>query len=77
MLVLTADVRDIEGVRSAVQDVLKHFGRLDILIANAGAITSFTPREDPLRDCPSPSPLFVVLGLTLHSLAPSAEQERS
>lgn len=48
VLVLTADVRDVEGVRSAVQDVLQHFGKLDILIANAGAITSFTPREDPL-----------------------------
>ena len=48
VLVLTADVRDVESVRSAVQDVLQHFGKLDILIANAGAITSFTPREDPL-----------------------------
>ncbi|KAI0266641.1 NAD-P-binding protein [Russula aff. rugulosa BPL654] len=50
VLVLTADVRDVDGVRSAVQDVLQHFGKLDILIANAGVITSFTPllnKKDP------------------------------
>jgi len=45
VLVLTADVRDIESARNAVGDVLRHFGKLDILIANAGAITSFTPGE--------------------------------
>jgi NAD(P)-dependent dehydrogenase (short-subunit alcohol dehydrogenase family) len=45
VFVLTADVRDIESVRSAVDGVLRHFGKLDILIANAGAITSFTPGE--------------------------------
>jgi NAD(P)-dependent dehydrogenase (short-subunit alcohol dehydrogenase family) len=45
VLVLTADVRDIESVRSAVDGVLGHFGKLDILVANAGAITSFTPGE--------------------------------
>jgi NAD(P)-dependent dehydrogenase (short-subunit alcohol dehydrogenase family) len=45
VLVLTADVRDIESVRSVVDGVLRHFGKLDILIANAGAITSFTPGE--------------------------------
>ena len=45
VFVLTADVRDIESVRSAVDGVLGHFGKLDILVANAGAITSFTPGE--------------------------------
>lgn len=45
VLVLTADVRDIESVRSVVDGVLRHFEKLDILIANAGAITSFTPGE--------------------------------
>jgi NAD(P)-dependent dehydrogenase (short-subunit alcohol dehydrogenase family) len=48
VFVLTADVRDIESVRSAVDGVLGHFGKLDILIANAGAITSFTPGENCL-----------------------------
>jgi NAD(P)-dependent dehydrogenase (short-subunit alcohol dehydrogenase family) len=52
VLVLVADVRDVESVRGAVESVLRHFGKLDILIANAGAITSFTPREDrPLILC--------------------------
>jgi short chain dehydrogenase len=45
VFVLTVDVRDIESVRSAVDGVLGRFGKLDILIANAGAITSFTPGE--------------------------------
>jgi NAD(P)-dependent dehydrogenase (short-subunit alcohol dehydrogenase family) len=45
VFVLTADVRDIESVRSTVDGVLGHFGKLDMLIANAGAITSFTPGE--------------------------------
>jgi len=71
VLVLTADVCDVESVRSSVQDVLQHFGKMDILIANAGAITSFTPREYPL-----PFPSFVRIG-TVHSFGLSAEQERS
>ena len=45
VLVLVADVRDIESARDAVRSVLKRFGKLDILIANAGAITSFTPSK--------------------------------
>jgi NAD(P)-dependent dehydrogenase (short-subunit alcohol dehydrogenase family) len=81
VLVLTADVCDVEGVRSAVQDVLQHFGKLDILIANAGAITSFTPREDHLPFPPRlpflPIPTSFALGLTLDSFDLSAEQERS
>jgi NAD(P)-dependent dehydrogenase (short-subunit alcohol dehydrogenase family) len=50
VLVLSADVRDVESVRAAVQNVLRYFGKLDILIANAGAITLFTPllyKKDP------------------------------
>jgi NAD(P)-dependent dehydrogenase (short-subunit alcohol dehydrogenase family) len=82
VLVLTANVCDVEDVQSVVQDVLQHFGKLDILITNAGAITSFTPRED-LLSFPSRlpwtllfPPLFA-LRLTLHSFDLSAEQERS
>jgi len=48
VLVLIADVRDVESVRAAVQSVIRHFGKLDILVANAGAITAFTPCEDLL-----------------------------
>lgn len=83
MLVLTADVCDVEGVRAAVQDVLQYFGKLDILIANAGTITSFTPCEDSLfvfsETTPSalPYPPLFALGLTLHSSDLSAGQERS
>ena len=46
VLVIVADVRDVESVRGAVEGVLRHYGKLDILIANAGAITLFTPCED-------------------------------
>jgi NAD(P)-dependent dehydrogenase (short-subunit alcohol dehydrogenase family) len=53
VLVLTADVRDMESVRAAVQSALRHFGKLDILIANAGAITAFTPCEDHSQTGPS------------------------
>ena len=55
VLVLTADVRDIESVRSAVGGVLRRFGKLDILIANAGAITSFTPGKFRCYFLPIPS----------------------
>jgi NAD(P)-dependent dehydrogenase (short-subunit alcohol dehydrogenase family) len=37
VLVFTADVRDVESVRAALQSALRHFVKLDILIANAGA----------------------------------------
>ncbi|KAH9989510.1 hypothetical protein BJV77DRAFT_681007 [Russula vinacea] len=50
VLVIVADVRDVESVRGAVEGVLRHYGKLDILIANAGAITLFTPllnKKDP------------------------------
>jgi len=50
VLVLTADVCDIESVRAAVERVIRHFGKLNILIANAGAISLFTPllyKKDP------------------------------
>jgi NAD(P)-dependent dehydrogenase (short-subunit alcohol dehydrogenase family) len=46
VLVLAADVRDVESVRVAVESVLERFGKLDILIANAGAISPFIPSEN-------------------------------
>ena len=46
VLILAADVCDVEAVRGAVQSVLRRFGKLDILIANAGAVTAFTPSEN-------------------------------
>jgi NADP-dependent 3-hydroxy acid dehydrogenase YdfG len=39
VLVLVVDVRDTENAERAVQAVLARFGRLDILVANAGAIS--------------------------------------
>ena len=48
VLVLAADVCDVEAVRGAVQGVLRRIGKLDILIANAGAVTAFTPSENLL-----------------------------
>jgi NAD(P)-dependent dehydrogenase (short-subunit alcohol dehydrogenase family) len=65
VLVLPADVRDVEGARGAVRDVLECFGKLDILIANAGAVSAFSPREvtiPPPRLSPAPvSHLFLFI----------------
>ena len=75
VLVIVADVRDVESVRGAVESVLRHFGKLDILIANAGAITLFTPREDhppstiPTFCLPRDSPRF---NLVLNKKDPNA-----
>ena len=41
VLVLVVDVRESTSVEQAVQALLAHFGRLDILVANAGAISPF------------------------------------
>jgi NAD(P)-dependent dehydrogenase (short-subunit alcohol dehydrogenase family) len=57
VLALAADVRDVESVRGAVESVVQRFGKLDILIANAGAISVFTPSKDPPQTAPSP-PFF-------------------
>jgi hypothetical protein len=78
VLVLTADVRDIESVRAAVESVISHFGKLNILIANAGAISLFTPREDRSQTTPCPFASFVCLWnlCFVHSIL-SAVQEGS
>ncbi|KAI0263520.1 NAD-P-binding protein [Gloeopeniophorella convolvens] len=39
VLALAVDVRDVESTEAAVQQLLEHFGKLDVLIANAGAIS--------------------------------------
>jgi NAD(P)-dependent dehydrogenase (short-subunit alcohol dehydrogenase family) len=41
VLVLVVDVRDASSAERAVQALLARFGRLDILVANAGAISPF------------------------------------
>jgi NAD(P)-dependent dehydrogenase (short-subunit alcohol dehydrogenase family) len=61
VLVLVADVREVESVRAAVQSALQHFGKLDILIANAGSIIAFTSCEDHSQTGPSFLPSFLPL----------------
>lgn len=43
VLVHTADVCDVQGVERVVQAVLARFGKLDVLISNAGSISLFGP----------------------------------
>ncbi|KAI0034742.1 NAD-P-binding protein [Vararia minispora EC-137] len=50
VLVLTADVKDHVAVAKAVEATVARFGRLDILIANAGTTSAFNPlitEKDP------------------------------
>ena len=69
VLVLVADVRDVESVQGVVESVIQRFGKLDILIANAGAISVFTPSKNRTQTAPSsllPIPFSVYLGLINH-----------
>lgn len=42
----TVDVRDLDSVRSAVDAAAAHFGRLDVVIANAGIGEAIVPMTD-------------------------------
>jgi len=42
----TCDVSDEESVRSLVANVLQRFGRIDVLVNNAGVMTRPTPLEE-------------------------------
>jgi len=44
VLTFPADVRDVKKVEEAVAATVAHFGRLDILVANAGMIRPGTTR---------------------------------
>ena len=42
VLVVPADVRDVQAVDTAVQVTLSRFGRIDIVVANAGTATNIS-----------------------------------
>ena len=44
VLTFPADVRDVKKVEEAVAATVAHFGRLDILVSNAGMIRPGTTR---------------------------------
>jgi NADP-dependent 3-hydroxy acid dehydrogenase YdfG len=45
VLALAADVREAKAAEAAVKRVLERFGKLDVLIANAGSISVLGKRE--------------------------------
>lgn len=49
LLGLTGDVRDEESVKKIIENCLKHFGRIDILINNAG-VAVYKPIEKTSED---------------------------
>jgi NADP-dependent 3-hydroxy acid dehydrogenase YdfG len=46
VLVLATDVREAKGAEAAIQKVLERFGKLDVLIANAGSISVLGKRKE-------------------------------
>jgi len=51
ILVFPADVRDVARAQEAVATTVAHFGRLDILVANAGTIRPADKRALPSPPC--------------------------
>ena len=45
VLTFTVDVKDPATTERAVEETVKHFGKLDVLIANAGTCLPFEKRE--------------------------------
>lgn len=46
---LEADISDPQQMQAAVEQLVQHFGRLDIVFANAGINGVWAPLEDPRR----------------------------
>jgi NADP-dependent 3-hydroxy acid dehydrogenase YdfG len=46
VLALAADAREAKPAEAAVQRVLERFGRLDVLVANAGSISVLGKRKE-------------------------------
>ena len=45
VLTFTVDVKDPAAAERAIEETAKHFGKLDVLVANAGACLPFEKRE--------------------------------
>lgn len=54
VLIFGVDVKDPAAAERAVEETVKHYGKLDVLIANAGSCLPFDTRKRPLT-----SPLVV------------------
>ncbi|KAJ3855990.1 NAD-P-binding protein [Lentinula lateritia] len=50
VLTVAADVADTKAVEEAVRQVIEAYGRLDIVIANAGISSPWTKKNDPYSD---------------------------
>jgi NADP-dependent 3-hydroxy acid dehydrogenase YdfG len=52
VLALAADAREAKTAEAVVQRVLERFGKLDVLIANAGSISVLGKRKEKRLDFP-------------------------